>query len=146
MSLPDPQLGLVISYSYLWRSEAHAGLAEGRKNRPCAIVLVVRRDRGSGPLVTVAPITHRPPDDPSVAAEIPQAVKRHLRLDGERSWVVLDDLNMFTWPGFDLVRAPGGQDRYDYGLLPPAFYRKLIEKFTELRRQRRVARTPRDEA
>jgi hypothetical protein len=146
MALPDPEPGLVLSYSYLWRSEAHAGMEEGRKNRPCAIVLVVRREADGASLVTVAPITHSPPHDPSVAVEIPQAVKRHLRLDSERSWVVLDDLNMFAWPGFDLAPVPGTKDRYDYGLLPPAFYRKLIEKFFELRRQKPTAPTPRDEA
>jgi hypothetical protein len=145
MALPDPEHGLVISYAYLWRSEAREGIAEGRKNRPCAIILSVQREGEHTPLVTVAPITHTSPADPTVAIEIPLAVKQHLHLDSERSWVVLDDLNMFTWPGFDLAPVPGSKDRYHYGFLPPAFYRKLIEKFAELRRQRRAAPTSRDE-
>ena len=77
MALPEPQGGLVISYSYLWRRESGAGQIEGTKNRPCAIVLAVRRE---GPeaamIVTVAPITHAPPHDPAVAVEIPPKVKR----------------------------------------------------------------------
>jgi PemK-like, MazF-like toxin of type II toxin-antitoxin system len=146
MGIPEPESGLVISYSYLWREEAETGLAEGRKNRPCAIVLVTQRDESGAPVVTVAPITHSPPQDLSVAVEIPQAVKRHLGLDSERSWIVLDDFNIFTWPGFDLALVPGTKGKYDYGLLPPGLFRTIIGKFAELRRQGRIVPTPRDEA
>lgn len=146
MGFPEPEGGLVISYSYLWRQEAEAGVVEGRKNRPCAIVLVTRRDEGGTATVTVAPITHRLPRDPSVAVEIPPAVKRHLRLDSGRSWIILDDFNVFSWPGFDLVPVPGTTGEYKYGLLPPRLFRTIIEKFAELRRQRRITSTPRDEA
>jgi hypothetical protein len=146
MGIPEPENGLVISYSYLWREEATAGLVEGRKNRPCAIVLVTRRDEAGAPIVTVAPITHSLPQDSSVAVEIPQAVKRYLGLDSERSWIVLDDFNIFTWPGFDLLPVPGTKGKYEYGLLPPGLFRTIIGKFAELRRQGRIALTPRDEA
>lgn len=30
---PEPQVGLVISYSYLWSEEAEHGQIEGRKDR-----------------------------------------------------------------------------------------------------------------
>ncbi|MDZ7644939.1 MAG: hypothetical protein U5K76_12420 [Woeseiaceae bacterium] len=40
MAYPEPEVGLVISYSYLWSDEAAAGHVEGRKSRPCAIVMV----------------------------------------------------------------------------------------------------------
>jgi hypothetical protein len=145
MGFPEPESGLVISYSYLWRDEAEAGLVEGRKNRPCAIVLVSQRTEGGPPTVTVAPITHRAPHDPSVAVELPQGVKRHLRLDSERSWIILDDFNVFSWPGFDLVPVPGTAGKYEYGLLPPGLFRTIIEKFTALRRQRPITPTSRDE-
>jgi hypothetical protein len=56
MEFPQPEIGLVISYSYLWRDEAEAGHVEGRKNRPCAIVLVVQQAEGKAPVVTVVPI------------------------------------------------------------------------------------------
>lgn len=71
MGYPEPEPGLVISYSYLWSEEAAAGHAEGRKNRPCAILLVVQIAEGEHPIVTAAPITHSPPDDPGIAIEIP---------------------------------------------------------------------------
>jgi hypothetical protein len=36
---PEPRVGLVVSYSYLWSEEAEQGLVEGKKDRPCAIIL-----------------------------------------------------------------------------------------------------------
>lgn len=97
MGYPEPEPGLVISYSYLWSEEAAAGHAEGRKNRPCAILLVVQRGEGEPPTVTVAPITHSPPHEPGIAIEIPTRVKRHLALE----WSARHMLAVFT-PGFRL--------------------------------------------
>ena len=146
MALPEPQGGLVISYSYLWRRESEAGQIEGSKNRPCAIVLAVRRDGPEGATIaTIAPITHTAPRDPGVAMEIPPKVKQHLGLDSERSWIVLDEFNEFAWPGFDLRPVPGKPGRYEYGFLPPALYRNIVERILELRRERRVFVSVRDE-
>ena len=68
--------------------------------------------------VAVAPITHSPPHDPNIAIEIPLRVKEHLGLDSERSWVILEEVNIFTWPGFDLSPIKKGDSRVDYGLSP----------------------------
>jgi uncharacterized protein YifN (PemK superfamily) len=90
MGYPEPEVGLVISYSFLWNEEAQQGKVEGSKDRPCAIVMAVetdRRDAGNPYQVAVVPITHLPHHDPDVAVEIPLAVKKHLGLDDERSWV-----------------------------------------------------------
>jgi hypothetical protein len=128
MPLPDPQLGLVISYAYLWRREYRTGQSEGRKDRPCVIVLAV--DRGpAGTMVTVVPVTHSPPRDLSLAVELPPAVKRHLGLDDERSWVMLDEGNRFAWPGFDLRLVPRSNARYDYGFLPPRLFAAIVARF-----------------
>ena len=147
---PEPEVGLVVSYSYLWKDEAERGLVEGRKDRPCAIVLAIdlpapEPGPGGRKQVAVAPITHSPPHDSSVAVEIPLRVKEHLGLDGERSWVILEEVNVFAWPGFDLRPTRRGQTRIDYGLLPPKFFGRLIEKFTELRSQGKVSGASRDE-
>lgn len=93
----------------------------------------------------MAPITHSPPHDPGVAIEIPTRVKRHLDLDSERSWVILDELNVFSWPGYDLRPIPDKGDRYDYGLLPPQFFESIVKKLSELRRKRKLAHTSRDD-
>ena len=73
---PEPETGLVISYSYLWKEDEKQGQTEGRKDRPCAIVLAVDDPdpKADGRTqVAVAPITHSPPHDPNVAVEIPLA-------------------------------------------------------------------------
>jgi hypothetical protein len=50
------------------------GAKKGRKDRPCAIVLALTDDDG-GTRVTVLPITHALPTDPSKAIELPLATK-----------------------------------------------------------------------
>ncbi|MEN2977400.1 hypothetical protein WG924_09565 [Tistrella sp. 25B02-3] len=81
--------------------------------------------------------------------EIPPAVKRHLGLDDQPSWVIMREFNVFTWPGFDLapIRSHVGVNqppRFHYGHLPPALFRRLIETFVELRRRTPPDITPRD--
>jgi hypothetical protein len=147
--LPEPEVGLVISYSYLWKEEEERGLVEGRKDRPCAIVLAVDHpdpEAGGHKQVAVAPITHSPPQDMNVAVEIPPRVKQHLGLDSERSWVILDEVNVFTWPGFDLRPVRRGAGRIDYGLLPPRLFDQMMQKFTQLRGEGKVVAAPRDGA
>jgi hypothetical protein len=56
----------------------------GAKDRPCAIILAVDEpapNTAQRKQVAVAPITHSPPRDMSVAVEIPPRVKEHLGLD-----------------------------------------------------------------
>lgn len=144
MAYPEPEVGLVISYSYLWSDEAAAGHVEGRKTRPCAIVMAVQRDGERRPLVAVLPITHSPHPNPETAIEIPRRLADHLGLDDDRSWVVLEELNVFTWPGYDLRPVPGQAGKFHYGFLPPRFFEALVTRFSELRRVGRMAETSRD--
>ncbi len=145
MPLPKPVPGLVIRYAFLWREEAARGLEEGSKDRPCAIILVAENDP-DGPVVTVLPITHRPPADPDLAVEIPQATKRRLGLDDERSWIVLTDANRFIWPGPDLRFAqPGDAGSVAFGLLPAALFHEVRVKFIGAVRSRRVGVARRSE-
>jgi hypothetical protein len=144
---PVPEAGMVISYSFLWSEEAQRGKVEGRKDRPCAIVMAVQTDqREEGPYqVAVVPITHVPHHDASVAMEIPGAVKRYLGLDGERSWVVLDEFNVFTWPGYDLRPIKNHPERVDYGFLPPKLFEQLIQKIEQLLNAGKITQTSRDD-
>src|SRR5438034_11323387 len=116
MPIPTPEPGLVVSYAYLWHHEHEAAREEGRKDRPSVIVLAVERAANDTTVVVVLPITHSPPADPAGADEIPAAVKRHLRFDDERSWIVVAEGNEFDRPGYDL-RKIGRSDGYDYGFL-----------------------------
>jgi hypothetical protein len=64
MTIPAPEPGLVISYTYVWDHEAQSGQDEGRKDRPRVIALAVERQPDGETLVTVLPVTYRPPTTP----------------------------------------------------------------------------------
>jgi len=131
MPLPDPKPGLVINYSYLWRDEATEGLEEGRKDRPCVVILAVQDIEGEQ-VVTVAPVTHSEPKLADTAVEMPPAVKKHLGLDDQRSWIVTTEVNRFTWPGSDLrpiARDKPGQ--FAFGFAPADLIRKIREQISK---------------
>jgi hypothetical protein len=142
VALPKPVPGLVIRYAYLWRDEARRGQDEGRKDRPCVIVLSVETIEGRT-VVTVAPVTHAAPERADAAVEIPAATKRRLGLDNERSWIVASDLNRFVWPGVDLRPLAPGSERYAYGLLPTNLYRQVRDRVVALARAGKLAFTSR---
>lgn len=145
MGLPTPEPGLVISYSYLWRREAERGQVEGLKDRLCAIVLVVDSPDDKFPVVSVVPSTHSAPADPSIAIEIPKRVKQHLGLDSERSWIILNELNVFKWPGFDLRPVPGSPSRFDYGFIPPVVFEQMKATIIMLAAKNRSTTVDRDQ-
>jgi hypothetical protein len=144
LPLPDPEPGLVIPYAYLWRHEHRKGQEEGRKVRPAVIVLAVQPAKNGPPRVTVAPITHTPPARGGEAMELPVRVKQALGLDDERSWIILDEVNQFSWPGYDLRPVPGAKDRFAYGFVPPKLYEAVIARILTLAAERRVAQISRD--
>lgn len=127
---PSPEVGQVIRYGYVWHREHLEGREEGAKHRPCAIVVTIpaKRPNDTGPNVAVVPITHSPPDDRTVALELPAAVRRSLGLDDERSWIVLDEINRFVWPGPDLVplRARFEAQKMVYGTLPKGLMAQVL--------------------
>ena len=139
VSWPAPQPGLVIRYSYLWRREAQAGQEDGVKDRPCAVVVAFLEEDGRT-RVYALPITHTPPAPDEDAIEIPAEVKARLRLDGERSWVLLTEANTFNWPGPDLRFLPGkGPESAAYGFLPPGLFRVIRERFIAASRAKKAA-------
>jgi hypothetical protein len=108
--------------------------------------LLARRDKDGTTRIYVLPITHTAPAQPDDALEIPAPVKARLGLDGERSWVVVSEANMFTWPGPDLRFLPGkGPESAAYGFLPPGFFRVVRERFLAANRARRTATVERTE-
>jgi hypothetical protein len=143
LALPDPHPGLVICYSYLWADEHLRGKEEGAKDRPCVVVLA-RQVVAGKTLVTVAPVTHGQPSDPQTAVEIPPQIKARLHLDDQASWVIVSEVNDFIWPGPDLRHVPGAQPpRFDFGVLPPGFFRKVRDQLLALHAARRVQPVPR---
>jgi hypothetical protein len=134
-----------LCYAYLWSDEQRAGRVEGRKDRPCVVVLATE-DADRDTIVTVVPMTHTPPAPSEQAVPVPQATKRRLGLDSEGSWLIVDEVNRFVWPGPDLRpisrRTP---DRFAYGVLPPRLFRQVrdnVRACAARRRLRVVHRVP----
>ena len=125
MSFPAPRPGLVVRYGFLWRHEYEAGAEEASKDRPCAVVVATSTGHDGDIGVIVSPITHRPPDDPRASIEIPPTICRSLGLDAGRHWLRLDELNRFTWPGYDLRPIPGRDGNFAYGMLPARLFEQL---------------------
>ncbi|HTW72988.1 MAG TPA: type II toxin-antitoxin system PemK/MazF family toxin [Acetobacteraceae bacterium] len=141
MALPRaPFPGLIVRYAFLWSDEAQQGRSEARKDRPCVIVVAVRRQSDSRFRVRVLPITHTP-QRPDRAVALPAKVKRHLGLDDEASWIVLDEANEFVWPGVDLrpiSRAKPGV--WSYGVLPQEVFAEVQTRLRAVLGQGRVMR------
>ena len=144
MPIPKPYKGQVIRYSYLWNGEHRLGHEDGRKDRPCAVILAVE-SADEETYVTVAPITRTPPNNPDRAVELPGQPKQRLGLDHEQSWVIVDEANYFEWPGPDIRPIPGSNPpRYEYGPLPPGLYKKIVSKMklmAQLLKLKKVRRT-----
>lgn len=139
-----PKPGFVIRYLYDWSMPGAPVPAAAQKERPAVIILTVTK-REARTLVRVAPITHRLPDRPDRAVELPQRTKARLGLDGERSWVILDHMNEFVWPGPDVRPVPGQEPAtIYYGPLPPALYDEIKRRLLGLLRQGRVLARLRD--
>ncbi len=128
MSLPKPIPGLVIRYGFLWSTEADRGFVEPSKYRPCVIVVSVKNVDNGRVRVRVAPITHTP-KNPEAGIEIPRKLARHLGLDDDASWISIQEMNEFVWPGVDLrpvKKATKGE--WSYGVLPADFFEALRER------------------
>jgi hypothetical protein len=128
----DIKVGHVLRYSYLWHWQHLEGREEGDKDRPCLVLALVTMLEDGTPIVRVLPITHTPPKNAGDALEIPVTVKSRLRLDEERSWIILTESNRFAWPGPDL--RPLDTDGGYYGPLPPALFAEVKRRFVGLAR------------
>lgn len=137
-----PDVGEVIPYWYLWRDQHVGGEESGRKLRPCAVVTAVKTEAGET-RVAVLPITHAPPPQSRATVEIPSNVKVQLGLDAARSWVVCDEANEFTWPGFDTEKTPSG--RPSFGFLPRGLLVRIRSEFLAARTRGGFTAIGRDE-
>jgi hypothetical protein len=81
-----------------------------------------------------------------VGIEIPQPVAERLDLDSGRSWVIVSEANLFSWPGPDLRPAPGrGPESVAYGVLTPKFFKRVRDSYVALARAGRVLIVERSE-
>lgn len=141
MALPKtPFPGMIVRCSFLWSDEARAGQTEGRKDRPCVIVTAIRSAADGRLRVRVLPVTRTPTEEARSIA-IPLRVKRHLSLDADASWIVLDEANEFFWPGVDLrpvSRSKPGV--WTFGVLPAEIFDEIQMKLRAVLQQRRTFR------
>ena len=122
---------MVIRYSFLWFEQRRKQREEGEKDRPCVVVLAVRR-AGDQTIVAVAPVTHQAPQLGSRAVEVPAETKARLGLDDERSWIVTNELNEFVWPGPDVRPIGSGREvKFSYGLLPRTLFQRVRSAIVE---------------
>ncbi len=119
----QPGVGAVIRYGYLWAADAHRGMREGLKNRPCVVVVTLTDGNGKDVLI-VMPITHVQPAATDLAVELPIATKRRLGLDEDRSWIVTREYNSFVWPGYDI--RPDESGEIIIGTLPGTLVARAI--------------------
>jgi hypothetical protein len=141
LRIPEPRLGLVVRYAYLWSDEARQGKKEGAKDRPCVVVLVVEFE-GKAARVRVAPITHAPPDRLGSGVEIPAQTKRRLGLDDAPSWIITTETNVFSWPGYDL--RPADRSRAAFGLIAGDTFRRVRDSIIANIRDHRAHEVERD--
>jgi hypothetical protein len=143
--IPEPQAGMVIRYEYLWARQHEQGMAYGEKTRPCAILAVVNDKDDT--TVYVSPITHTAPFHPEESILLTQETKRRLGLDTQNSWLMVNEVNKFTWPGDDLRRVPHVQPAsYTYGMLPETVLLEARSKLKEFNQRRQMHLVPRDAA
>lgn len=114
--------GEVIQYAYLWAYEELEGHLKGRKDRPCAVMII----QSSKKVVGMCPITHTPPKSDH-GIQVPARTCQRLGLDEQAPcWVITTEMNQFVWPGPDLRKAPSGQR--SYGLMPAKLFEQVKEQ------------------
>ncbi|MCP4041363.1 MAG: type II toxin-antitoxin system PemK/MazF family toxin [Gammaproteobacteria bacterium] len=126
----EPKPGLVIRFDFLWKEEEQAGRIEGRKDRPCAIILAAKPRENGTQDVVLCPITHSLPRKGESAVEIPVKLTRHLNLDDGRSWIRTHQVNTVEWEKdrlpFGVVPAHKGQ--WVFGQLPHGIGKHVFEQ------------------
>ncbi len=89
--------------------------------------------------MTMVAVIRAVPSNLDEALEIPAAIETAPGLDEGPSWIVVTEVNRFIWPGPDLVPISRNSPmRFDYGVLPPGFFRTPRNSFVALARASRV--------
>ena len=143
--IPEPVLGLVFRYGYLWLDEYRNGRVDPSKDRPACIVARVAQEADpslkladgaaiSPGDVIILPITTKAPRPGDVAVELTADEKRLCRLNPDSpSWLIVSEFNADVWPNADLRLIPE-TNRFDYGIARPGLLKRIGEKFAEARR------------
>lgn len=142
----EPKPGLVIYYDFLWKEESEQGQPQGRKDRPCAIVLSSEPQDDGTRKVLLCPITHAPVEDGETGVPLPPAVARHLGLDEEPQFIKTHQLNQVLWPDRALPYGvvPNRQGDWTCGEIPQALGKAVFDQILENAQERKLQKVDRD--
>ena len=132
MPLPRPEIGLIVHYGFVWSGPDRGPPSDAGKDRPCLIVdLLPEETLGRKTLrVTYLPISHEGPRKEEHAMLIKPKVAKYLGLTAESSYLYTSYACEDDWP-FDVVPVPGSKGKSHYGMIPPALFNIVTEKFKQ---------------
>ena len=127
-----PCAGEVWDYPYLWAWQDARDETEGRKNRPSAVVVTLRRHDGRTAIYLLA-VTSKMPGNGRAVLEIPETERHRAGLSRDkRLWVVLDEFNSDVYEN-SYYMEPKAQ----IGTFGDAFLKQIQQRFREIVRQRK---------
>jgi len=143
LPLPAPEIGLLVSYEYLWKR--HEATQNAEKARPCCVILIYLQSEKDdvdpgGPEATKVvylPVSHTQPNDDQKGFELSPHAKKVVGLDMERQWVVVSECNLDAWP-VDVRQIPGKPGQLHYGYLPPNEFERIKREFLEYRQSKKL--------
>lgn len=125
MPKPDPQVGLVVRFEYIWQSQDQA--SKGDKCRPCIIILAVAATDDTPAKAMVCPITHSAPRDGDIGLAIEEEEKLLMGLDTDNQWVIVSEANLFPWNDIGLVQLANAS--WTYGTTPRDLMERVRARF-----------------
>lgn len=126
-----PKAGNVLRYPYLWARQAEHGETEGRKTRPCAVILSLKAGSGQTELRLCA-VTTQPPHSGTHAVEVPEIEKRRAGLDSDVPlWVIVDEHNLDVFEQSFYI-----EPRSHIGAFSTSFTKELQKEMVLVLRQR----------
>lgn len=114
--MATPRTGQLIWYPYLWARQQAAGETEGRKDRPCCMLLPVQRAGSKETVLYLLAVSTVPPTVRDGAIEVPEIERRRGGLSEwkARCWVYVNEYNrdvaersLYLYPDADPIGAFG---------------------------------------
>jgi uncharacterized protein YifN (PemK superfamily) len=133
---PNPEVGQIIKYDYLWRDEQQRGKIEGSKERPCAVIVAIQSQNDGSYTVLLAPITHSSKQANNASILIPRQAKKITGLDEDQSWLLTTEVNAVSWLDPGILPAKKGQ--WLYGYLPRGIAKKAVEDILKFRGEKKL--------
>jgi hypothetical protein len=136
MAIELPPRGSVVTYPYLWLRQSLAGETEGRKERPCCLLLAIETPATQEHHLMLLAISSQKPSPDQEAIEVPAIERRRAGLSRyPGAWIVTSEFN------YDIAER---SFYYDPSLPVlgrfSAEFLKLVAQTVQSRRARRVSR------